>query len=499
MHRALLLPEIVAAIIQSTSSFPGFLHTCLFISKTFSFEACRILWYACGAYCYDGHVSPNITKLARIVIQDARRAQYYANFIHVLSFRHVKQEDNKKFLDEASWHKELVSLQFPQLQDLSLHRSVYATELNTGDAIIHYAQPNIETFTMYKGSCISDSLFEKFTHSCPRLKSLELSSISASNVSKDGLSRFCNKADALTRLVIRTGAYDSWSYEAFEAIARLPKLIYITIPDVQDNWVYSICNTDSSTIFPSMEHLDTGMSDQELECLARHVPDLDHLVMDLRNFPPSNNILASASNFPNLTHLEVNFGAQNRVSGNDLLLLAQKCTLLENLSLGGIYDRAVNPSLPGCRPSSVGINDDLFDEVSRALGARIVLLRIIFDTSDMLTWQSILSLAQHCRNLLDLTISCDIDLQEAMSGTLKHIFPALDALHLVFDDNIREMQHANDYNEETIKDSAHRMFDFAPRLSRFWIQGGNDADYRFEESVMKIFYETWNQAAIVEE
>ncbi|KAF7868499.1 hypothetical protein EAF04_005030 [Stromatinia cepivora] len=499
MHRALLLPEIVAAIIRTKSSFPGFLHMCLFISKTFSFEACRILWYACGACCYDEHATPNIKNLARIVIQDATRAQYYANFIHVLSFQEVEQEDNK-YLDEATWHNELVSLQFPQLQDLSLHRSVYATELNTGDVIIHYAQPNIETFTVYEGSCISDSLFEKFTHSCPRLKSLELSSISASNVSKDGLSRFCNKADALTCLIIRTGAHDSWSYEAFEAIARLPNLTYITIPDVQDNWVYSICNTDSSTpIFPSVEHLDTGMSDLELKCLTRHVLNLNHLVIGLQNLPPSTNILASASNFPNLTHLEISFGAQNRVSGNDLLLLAQKCPLLESISLGGIDDSALYSSGPGCRPASVGINDDLIDEVARTLGARIILLRIIFDTSDMLTWQSILSLAQHCRNLLDLTISCDFDWQEAMSGTLKYIFPALDALHLVFDDNIREMQHANDYNEETIEDSAHRMFDFAPKLSRFWIQGGNDADNRFEASVMSIFYEAWNQTAIVEE
>jgi hypothetical protein len=37
--RALLLPEIVATILRTGSTSPGFLHICLFINKIFSFEA----------------------------------------------------------------------------------------------------------------------------------------------------------------------------------------------------------------------------------------------------------------------------------------------------------------------------------------------------------------------------------------------------------------------------------------------------------------------------
>ena len=93
MHRALLLPEIVATILETNSSSPGFLHTCLFISKTFSEEACRILWYACGAYCFAEHGTPNIRHLAQIAIRDTERAQYYADFVHVLGFSEEEKEE----------------------------------------------------------------------------------------------------------------------------------------------------------------------------------------------------------------------------------------------------------------------------------------------------------------------------------------------------------------------------------------------------------------------
>ena len=84
--RALLLPEIVATILRTESTSPSLLHTCVFINKIFSFEACRILWEGCGARynsATTGHVTPKIKHLARHYTQ---RAQFYTNFIHILMF-----------------------------------------------------------------------------------------------------------------------------------------------------------------------------------------------------------------------------------------------------------------------------------------------------------------------------------------------------------------------------------------------------------------------------
>ena len=86
MHHALLLPEIVATILRTESTSPSLLHTCVFINKIFSFEACRILWEGCGARynsATTGHVTPKIKHLARHYTQ---RAQFYTNFIHILMF-----------------------------------------------------------------------------------------------------------------------------------------------------------------------------------------------------------------------------------------------------------------------------------------------------------------------------------------------------------------------------------------------------------------------------
>ncbi|KAF7899269.1 uncharacterized protein EAF01_008482 [Botrytis porri] len=500
MHRALFLPEIVATILETERSSPGFLHTCLFVSKIFSEEACRILWYSCGAYCFAEQGTPNIRHLAQIAIQNTERAQYYADFIHVLEFSEEESEEENEGEenwvgdeadhDEARWHKELTSLQFPQLKDFSLHESSNATELNTGEFISHYAQPNIESFTVYQGSRISDALFDKLTQSCPRLKSLHLSKIRASNLSKDGLVRFLNRTDALTALVIQTGVYDSWSYEAFEAIAKLPNLTYIEIPDIQDNWVKSVYQANTSTpLFPKLDvHLSAGISERDLECLAHHVPKLEDLSITLQNMPPSLSILASASNFSHLTNLKVEFGPRNRISGSDLLLLARNCPLLSSLSLGVVDDDAFSPPGPASRPSTTGITDDVIDEVAQALGDSIISLRIIFDRSDLLTWSSILSLAQYCQNLGDLTISCNFDWQEAMSGTFEHTFPALENLDLVFDSILRESQVAN-YDEAMIQSCAQNMFELAPKLSLIWIDGANEGDDCWKSTVQKIYYD----------
>ncbi|KAI9645508.1 hypothetical protein NHQ30_006248 [Ciborinia camelliae] len=496
MHHALYLPEIVATILKMNSSAPGFLHTCLFISKTFSLEACRLLWYECGAY---SNSSPEIKHLAQIFIQDAPRAQYYANLIHTLSFMGIVEESDEGavLIDESRWHKELLNLQFPKLEDFTIHESCCAPELNTGDVIIHYAQPNIECFRINLGSSLSDTFFDTLTYSCPRLRNLELSGISAGGVSKDGLVRFLNKANALEWLIIRTGVYDSWSYEVFEAIARLPNLSHIEIPDIKDTWVQSICDTNPSTlIFPSLKELETGISDHDLECLARHVPNLDELSICLQHMPPSHNILASASNFPHLTSLEVEFGPQNSISGNELLLLARNCSSLNRLYLGRVNESASDNPNPSCTPTSLGINDDTIDGVAQMLGAALEDFNIVLDQPDLLTWQSITSLAQYCKNLVGLTISCNFNWQETMTSRLEHIFPELDRLDLIFDRDVRELQVEEDYPEEMIESCAQRMFHFAPKLAIFWIEGGNEGDIYWEAAVMKIFHDNYRSQMV---
>ncbi|QSZ33665.1 hypothetical protein DSL72_005233 [Monilinia vaccinii-corymbosi] len=491
MHRALFLPEIIKIILETESSSPGFLHTCLLISKTFSLEATRMLWYACGAYYPPevySHVTPDIKHLAQIAIEDVRRAQYYANFIHVLSFYQEETREDSEEEDydidfepeEIKWHKELVSLQFPQLEDFTLFKDGHQGGMKTEDIITHFAQPNIKEFRVHEGDGLSDSLFHKLAHSCPRLKVLELSNMDESNVSEDTLVQFLTKADTLTWLAIRTALHGGWYDKAFLATARLPNLSHIAIPDIQDTWLDSIRQMNSSTpIFPSLKELETGISDHNLECLVRYLPNLELLDIDLEDLPPSHNILASASNFINLTSLTVKFSRKSSISSNDLLLLVQNCPSLDRLALG-------QPRSTNFPRSELDITDSTIDEVAQILGTRILSLVIVLDRPTLLTWRSVCSLARYCKNLVGLTISCNFNWQNSLSSTPRHIFPALEQLEFVFDMVIRHMQPLRDLDLDTVEVGAERIFSLAPKLSNFWIEDGNINDNDLRKAVMDI-------------
>jgi hypothetical protein len=139
MHRALFLPEIIGTILRTESSCPGFLHTCLFINSAFSLEAIRILWEGCGARYNSGtgHGAPEVKDLARIILRNPYRGQFYANFIRILMFG--EEDESNNFLGEARWHRELLTVQFPQLEEIGLYESDDAATMNTGDVVRRFS------------------------------------------------------------------------------------------------------------------------------------------------------------------------------------------------------------------------------------------------------------------------------------------------------------------------------------------------------------------------
>jgi hypothetical protein len=474
MHQALLLPEIIANILQTEGSSPGFLHTCLLINRIFFVEASRILWEGCGSRYYSawaGHITPDIKHLANIVLTDPRRAQFYANLIHTLMFQDEGESNN--FLDDARLHKELASLEFPQLEEVAFYGSDKARELNTGDAIIHYAQPNIKNFSLGQGSNLSDTFLDTLSRCCPKLTSLTLNRVSESNVSEDGLIRFLEKNDLLDYLDIRSGVDDSWSCKAFNVITRYRNLVLLRIPDLQDNWAQSLQHgRPSARVFPKLKHLHGGISDQGLKSLAQFLPDLESLGMGLQNLLPSHHILASASQFSQLTRLTIYFGPESSFSGRDLLLLTQKCPNLGEVSIG---------ENDGYRPTSSDITDSIIDEVARNM-VKLTALTLVFDRPDLLTWKSIISLAQHCKDLQMLKLSCNFSWQDAISNGEESIFPILWGLQVILDENNRDGQMEIN-SEEEINNYVARFAALAPNLKDFGIEDGSEADQTLEVAI----------------
>ncbi|KAH8669650.1 hypothetical protein BGZ60DRAFT_407998 [Tricladium varicosporioides] len=481
MHRALLLPEIITIILQAEASSPTYLYTCLFINKLFSLEASRILWEGCGtdySSWQAGHVTPTIKNLAKVITHNTQRAQFYANFIRILRFRDEGEEN--EFIDEARFHKELSCLQFPHLEEVSLYESGNATSMNTGEVVIYYAQPNVKFFTLRQGSKLSDSFLKTLSGSCPRLRSLTLRECTDNSVSEEGLVQFLDKSTFLDALDIRTGLDEAWSYKAFEAITKYRDLNFLCIPDIQNEWVGSLRHAGPIPAFPNLIHLYAGASDEGLECLARYAPNLKTLAIYLQNLAPSHRILSSASHFTHLKDLSVQFGPGSSISGQDLLLVVQKCPNLAELSVG---------ENEGSRPSGSSINDSIIDSIAKNM-LNMKQLTLVFDRPDLLTWQSIASFARYCKQLEMLKLSCNFTWEEAITGAQEGMFPILWALEVIFDDNNRRKEIAEG-DQENINTHAARFASIAPKMTSFMTVDGNEMDEAMEAAIYDICMERY--------
>jgi hypothetical protein len=206
--------------------------------------------------------------------------------------------------------------------------------------------------------------------------------------------------------------------------------------------------------------------------IVEYAPNLDTLSLDLQSFPPSHNILASASNFTKLTRLTIHFGPQSSISGDDLILLAQKCPELAELYIGE----------EGHPPSGSGITNIIIDELAQKM-PKISELILVFRQPDSLSWQSLVSFARHCKYLQMLKLSCNISWLGAVAGAQEYAFFALWSLELILNENNRELQNISD---EQINIFVLPILTLAPKLKKFVVEGGNEVDQMLETAIMDV-------------
>lgn len=140
VHTALLLPEVLAVILDAGSQETGLLYGCLFVNHLFFEEARRILWSTCDS---TSGVHSDNEDLGAMILRDnigPHRAQIYANLIREISFHYGS---NHSYIDQTSWHTVLHQLKFPQLSSIWFWETDHAVTLNTEDVILHYAESNL--------------------------------------------------------------------------------------------------------------------------------------------------------------------------------------------------------------------------------------------------------------------------------------------------------------------------------------------------------------------
>lgn len=424
MHRALHLPEIVSAVLQSEPSSPDFLFSCLRVNSLFFQEACRILWEWCGDTLIGtpaGNPRPEVSNLAQIVQSNVERAQIYANCIRKLSFG-MDGEDCEG--NEAQWHSELMQLRYPMLEEVAfLHAHDGGRYLNTESAMMHYMEPNLREFAMEEGnSDLSNTMLDRLCERCPSLHYLSLNTAGHSNITPGGLTRYLENPTKLQSLEILAGFEDIWSSQALQAISTYQRLEVLVLPKLEDSWVQDLMALAStSSLFPMLGYLRTELTSYAAANLLRVMPNLRHLYLTLsRDEPPNGDtqsrpdapatLLSAAAGFPSLRCFSATFPEDSTVNGTELVLLAQSCRKLQVLSLS--------------QPHTVGITDDLIENLAQYLQS-INELTLKSHNDVALTFNSLKHLGRHCKMLKQLYLSCSASWDKDITPDTAGLFPNL--------------------------------------------------------------------------
>lgn len=418
MHRALLLPEIVQAIVRAGKTQPGLLYNCLFVNKTFFHEACRILWKGCYGGFSVGHPSPTVGDLGRMVIDSGvgrDRAQIYASHVRVLVFRDVRfmgmgpNEDGRPgghLGEDAQWHQQLCQLDFPILEDLNIGRTRSAQELNTESVILHYVHSGLRDLRVDACAPLSDRFLEEVSRLDPHLQQLDMDFKNAT-ITKEGLTRFLEQMRRLEG--IHVAALDkSWSAAAFAAVARYGRLKLLHVPSIHDTWFDDI---EVSTSFPALEELYAlGTTGKALLRLSMANSGLDVIHLYNENLLGPENVLSSVSNFPLLKSFRYQPNSGEAISGHDMLMMARGCPNLTALVIGRI-----TLFLPGfgdnivSNPLFSGIDDGVIYSIAQNL-SHLKDLRLIGRYESYPSIKGVMSaFNQHCPLLETLEISCGSD------------------------------------------------------------------------------------------
>ncbi|KAK8072800.1 hypothetical protein PG996_006148 [Apiospora saccharicola] len=483
MHRALLLPEIVAAIVKSESGAPGYLYTCLFINRLFSEEACRLLWYGCGSgynSATAGHVTPGIRQLAEISQHSRQRAQVYADFINVFMFSQPKE--TWPYGNEAVWHGDLACLQYPQLQELTITAADDSASLNRGDVVIDYARPSLRTFALSEGSALSDAFLDELRTRCPQLKWLTLSSID-NTMTQDGLLRFLRTQVSLECVWLQTGFGRLWTEEAFHVVAQYPNLELLELYDIPDDWIRG-----EQRMFPALKWLYTRISPNGLVLLSRHVPSLETLHATL---PSTCTSIKAIVNYPRLKDLRVSYDDGAILRKEDLLLIAENCPGLQCLEIG-----------EACPPRAEDLDDLMIEKMAQGLPQlkEFTLIYKVNTGSKPLTLQSIKSLGRHCPHLGQLKLTCiSIDWEEADNNIISDSVWTMDLLlhmdHVPLWPEDYDRHSDNDdgthVSKEHIAEMGQRFARRFPKMSSFFLDGGGEGEEELQMAVDDITMERY--------
>ena len=477
VHTALLLPEVVAAILNAGSEETGLLYNCLLVNHLFLKEARRILWSQCDS---TSGVHPDIQDLGAMVLRNdigPERAQLYANLIRETSFHYGNSMGDHTYIDQTSWHTVLYQLKFPQLVSVWFWETDHGITLNTEDVILHYAECGLRKLCVDACGPLSDNFFDGMAERCSKLDYLLLrpSKVTASPAA---VVRMLKRMPNIDSLDLETGFEDAVSSEMLRVIASYPDLDQAVLPYVQDDFLLELQSDPDIHLFPKLRYLYVGATAESLRLYHRVAPSIEALGLTNETLERTDDVLTAASKFQQLTSFTAQLSASSAIRGEELIHLAQGCQGLQELKIGidGWYE---------IKPSATGITDELMVKLAPYL-LNLKVLYLLFEAAgqDMPGCiQTVRTLGRHCNRLEETVFSCRPDwslIASLPQGQGASLAAKLEQLQPVVSEHMEMCLTTGEYNElfKLWRDNAKTWL---PQVSLMMIHHADDREEAFEE------------------
>ncbi|KAF2996293.1 hypothetical protein E8E13_005376 [Curvularia kusanoi] len=466
-HRALLLPEIVAIILQTGSEEPGLLYNSLLVNRLFFQEASPVLWSTCEIF---DAIHPDPRTLGTLVLREDvqhERVQFYASLVQNINFQYDESQ-----VDQHNWHNVLRQLEFPNLKTVCFCHSEDALQLATEDVMLHYIRPGLQKLYIDQNGPLTDDFFDGLTEVCSGLQQVTLrpSKVIASDVS---MARSLSNMTNVESLTLDEGFRRTrLEPRILEAIAALPKLETLSLPEVPEESMVILLKRRNKIWFPSLEHLYIGATAGTMELFHQVVPGLKDIFLEDEEFEQTNHVLSVLSRFQSLTCVRIMLSASSTILGDELLRLAQSCPDIENIEIG---IESWDPILP----SAIGFTDNLIHNLAHSL-PKITCLRLIFTSESLPSLVNTLRTLGALPQLKELTFSCRADWRLLLD--IPRDAPLGQFTHLTFlvDEHMRQSFDEKDYPHllEIWKDNAAIWL---PRVILFQIPHADDWEEAFTQ------------------
>lgn len=480
MHRAFLLPEVVASILDAGKEEPNLLYHSLFVNKLVFLEASRILWKGCYSMFTVGYPTPKIRHLGNMLLDKnigRVRAQFYANLIQVLIFGEENTGEHPA-VEEARWHSQIRELRFPQLKELAIWKTELAEKLNTEDALLHYVHPGLRRLALHASGPLSDLFLDELSVRCASLQELHIDSRNTT-ITKEGLEHCLHRMHSLKSLKLGVELEHAWDQGAFAAASQYENLELLKVPAIPDSWFDSPHPPLGCNAFKSLRYFYClGLTGYVLSQLCSRSPRLKALQIYNESRGETPGILSAAAKFTHLEWFQFQPGIGTRIMGHEVVQLAQSCPTITSLSIG--QDIAVPPP-------AIGITDGAIDLLAQNL-PYLRELHLFFDSeSHPGIAAQLRSFSQYCTTLEILHISCSGDWQSITTLPQRVLFLKLWTFTLCPKDHMEQSLSEREYDEllQYWKKLAPIWF---PKVSYFSIKDSDEWEQDFEDFLWEVSY-----------